>query len=150
MINVREALSADIPKIVRFQLEMAMETENIELNEAIVTQGVTTCLHNSSLGNYYVAEIDGNVVGSLLITFEWSDWRNGTTWWIQSVYVDVDHRGKGVFKALYETVKSQAVGNDDVKGIRLYADVSNLRAHEVYQKLGMDGDHYKVFEWMKS
>jgi ribosomal protein S18 acetylase RimI-like enzyme len=100
-------------------------------------------------GIYLVAEEQGAVVGSLLITFEWSDWRNGQIGWIQSVFVDPAHRGKGIYKALYREVQRLSVENGWV-GIRLYVEKNNSRAKQVYTRLGMRGDHYEVMEWMKA
>ena len=91
----------------------------------------------------------GRVVASLLITYEWSDWRNGNVWWIQSVYVVPTERGQGVFAGLYSHLQELAKSDPQVRGLRLYADHRNTRAHEVYTRLGMDGGHYRVFEWMK-
>ena len=102
-----------------------------------------------SRGRYFVAESDGQIVASLLITPEWSDWRNGVVWWIQSVYVRPDMRKRRVFGGLYDHVRRLAEATESVKGIRLYVDRRNTDAQEVYRRLGMDGEHYRVFEWMK-
>jgi GNAT superfamily N-acetyltransferase len=96
-----------------------------------------------------VAEQDGQILGSLLITHEWSDWRNGTVWWIQSVYVVPEARRKGIYAGLYAHVKELAQADPKVRGIRLYVDRRNTRAQTVYTRLGMNGEHYQVFEWMK-
>lgn len=149
MITYRDACLSDTDRIVEFQLAMARETEDFELDAAICTRGVRALFDGSDKGRYYVAEDDGAVVGSLMITTEWSDWRAGTVWWIQSVYVDPAHRNKGVYAGLYAHVKRLMDGNPDIRGIRLYVDRRNTRAQEVYRRLGMNGDHYQVFEWMK-
>lgn len=146
---VREALKHDLNQIVNFQLEMAKETENIVLNQLTVEKGVAAVLEDSSKGCYYIAESEGKVIGSLLTTYEWSDWRNGTVLWIQSVYVVPDFRRKGVYTKLYQHVKTIVLENDHLKGIRLYADKTNTVAHKVYQKSGMTPDHYLTFEWLK-
>lgn len=146
---VRKAKSEDLNSILKFQLAMARETEGIDLEQSTVEKGVASVLKDSTKGNYYVAEKNGKVIGSLLTTFEWSDWRNGTVLWIQSVYVEPEFRRKGVYSKLYGHVKNLVVENDDLKGIRLYADKSNEGAHKVYQKLGMTPDHYVTFEWLK-
>lgn len=146
---VRKAKPEDLNSILEFQLAMARETEGIDLERSIVEKGLTAVLKDSTKGNYYVAEIKGKVIGSLLTTFEWSDWRNGTVLWIQSVYVVPEFRRKGVYSKLYEHVKNHVLENNDLKGIRLYADKSNEGAHKVYQKLGMTPDHYITFEWLK-
>jgi GNAT superfamily N-acetyltransferase len=146
---VRKAKSENLNSIVDFQLAMARETENIELEQDIVTKGVSAVLNDSTKGNYYVAETDGEVIGSLLTTFEWSDWRNGTVLWIQSVYVTPGFRRKGVYSKMYGYVKNLVLENSNLKGIRLYADKTNEGAHEAYRKLGMTPDHYITFEWLK-
>ena len=119
---VRKATSQDVDFIVDFQLQMASETEGVELELSIVTKGVYAVLNDSSKGQYYVCEIDGKVVSSLLTTFEWSDWRNGTILWIQSVYVLPEFRRKGVYRNMYSYIKEQVLKNENLNGIRLYAD----------------------------
>ena len=146
---VRKAKTDDLNSILQFQLAMAKETEGIDLEHFVVKKGVAAVLEDPAKGNYYVAEIGNKVIGSLLITFEWSDWRNGTVLWIQSVYVIPEYRRKGVYSKLYEFVKQQVINDHTLKGIRLYADKSNLAAHKTYQKLGMSPDHYITFEWLK-
>jgi GNAT superfamily N-acetyltransferase len=145
----RQAGPADAPAIVEFQLAMARETEDLELDLAICTRGVDAVFADVAKGQYFVAEIDGRVVASLLITYEWSDWRNGVVWWIQSVYVRPEARGQRVYAGLYEHVKQFVQADANIRGIRLYVDKRNARAQAVYAKLGMDGEHYQVFEWMK-
>lgn len=146
---VRKAKSKDLNSILEFQLAMARETEGIELETATVRKGVTAVLEDSVKGNYYVAEKDDQIIGSLLTTFEWSDWRNGTVLWIQSVYIIPEYRRKGVYSKLYGHIKDLVLNDPSLKGIRLYADKSNEVAHKVYQKLGMIHDHYVTFEWLK-
>lgn len=148
-MKVREAKINDIPRIVDFQLEMAEETEGIELNRSIVETGVSTVLNDPTKGKYYITEINGEIVGSLLTTYEWSDWRNGTVLWIQSVYVLPEYRRKGVYRNMYSHLKNQVSTNRELKGIRLYADKSNRAAHKTYENLGMTQDHYVTFEWLK-
>ncbi len=148
-MKVRKAETNDHQNIVSFQLAMAHETEGIELNKATVEKGVEAVLHDPNKGNYYVAEINGQVVGSLLTTFEWSDWRNGTILWIQSVYVNPDFRRKGVYRSMYSYLKKMVFSDNKLNGIRLYADKSNFAAHKTYETLGMNQDHYITFEWMK-
>lgn len=148
-ITCRDANLRDLLDIVSFQIAMARETEDFELNRHVCTRGVEAVFEDRQLGRYFVAESGNDVVGSLLITPEWSDWRNGVVWWIQSVYVKPEHRRKGVYAALYQHVKKIAEGNESVKGIRLYVDRRNTAAQDVYRRLGMNGDHYQVFEWMK-
>lgn len=146
---IRKAKTEDLISITDFQLAMARETENIDLDYSTVKKGVNAVLHDPGKGQYYVAEIQGEIIGSLLTTFEWSDWRNGTVLWIQSVYVTPKFRRKGVYSNLYLHVKKQVLEDPMLKGIRLYADKSNIAAHRTYQKLGMDHDHYTTFEWLK-
>lgn len=149
IIEIRKARGSDRDSIVRFQEDMAWDTEHYKLDHDTVSKGVEAVLNNEALGIYYVAVIKNEVVGSLLTTYEWSDWRNGTVLWIQSVYVDSSHRKKGVYGALYNHIKSLVALDESLKGIRLYVDESNRSAQEVYARLGMNGEHYRVFEWMK-
>lgn len=148
-MHYREALPADASAIIEFQLAMARETEELELDRDILTKGVEALFADPALGRYYVAEEDGRVAGSLMITYEWSDWRNGMVWWIQSVYVPPEFRRRGVYAGLYTHVKSM-VEQSTVRGIRLYVDKRNKPAQDVYTRLGMNGEHYLVFEWMKT
>ena len=149
MIHYRDARQDDAPDIVDFQIAMARETEDFALDRTTCTRGVESVFHDRSLGRYFVAEEDGRVVASLLITPEWSDWRNGIVWWIQSVYVRPEFRRRGIYGDLYKHVKSIAEKQSGVMGIRLYVDRRNTTAQEVYRRMGMNGDHYQVFEWMK-
>jgi len=146
---IRQANLLDSESIVDFQLSMALETEQLELDKPTVVKGVAAVMADTSKGIYYVAEINGQVVGSLLTTFEWSDWRNGTVLWIQSVYVRPENRKKSVFSALYKHVRDLVAGSNNLRGIRLYADKTNTSAHSVYEHLGMSAEHYQMFEWMK-
>ncbi len=149
MISVLEAHSEVHAKIVDFQIAMAKETEGIDLERSVVEKGVKAVFEDSQKGKYYIAQVEGEVVASLLTTFEWSDWRNGFVYWIQSVYVTPEFRKKGVYKLMYKHIQDQVVNTSGVNGIRLYVDANNNRAQNVYTKLGMDGDHYRLFEWMK-
>lgn len=148
-VTCRAARRDDHHAIVEFQIAMARETESIDLDRDTCTRGVAAVFDDVSLGRYFVAEVDGRVVGSLLITYEWSDWRNGNVWWIQSVYVVPEARGGGVYRALYEHVRTIVESDPLLRGIRLYVDKRNTSAQKVYAKLGMNGEHYLVFEWMK-
>lgn len=150
VITYRDATSADAPTIVDFQIAMARETEDVALDRETCTKGVAAVFENASLGRYFVAEEAGGVVASLLITYEWSDWRNGNVWWIQSVYVASNARGRGVYAGLYRHVQQLVEVDASLRGIRLYVDERNQPAQEVYAKLGMNGEHYRVFEWMKT
>jgi L-amino acid N-acyltransferase YncA len=146
---VRVATQLDITKITEFQLKMALETENLLLDKTILTNGIGNLFKDASKGKYYVAEENREVIGCLMTTYEWSDWRNGNVLWIQSVYIDREHRAKGVYKKMYEHLKQLVIISHEYRGIRLYVDKTNLNAQKVYQQLGMNGEHYQVFEWMK-
>jgi ribosomal protein S18 acetylase RimI-like enzyme len=147
MLHVRRATLDDLDAIVTGNIRLAEESENIQLAESTLRPGVKALLDGRAPGEYWMAELDGRMAGQLLITHEWSDWRNCMVWWIQSVYVAPDLRRRGVLKALYEHVRreAQAAG---VGGLRLYVDNTNTRAQAVYAALGMKGDHYRVFEDM--
>ncbi|WP_456460834.1 GNAT family N-acetyltransferase [Reichenbachiella sp.] len=149
-MNVRRAKAEEAKYIIDFQIEMARETEDVALDRNIITPGVQAVFEDESKGWYFVAEVDGKVAGSLLITFEWSDWRNGMILWIQSVFVDKDFRGRGVYRALYEHIQAMVKSSDEYCGIRLYVDKTNTNALRVYEKLGMDSQHYGMCEWIKS
>jgi ribosomal protein S18 acetylase RimI-like enzyme len=146
---VREAKPGEEWNIVEFQLSMAHETESIELDRNTVEKGVAAIFNDSAKGRYYVTELDGKIIGSLLTTFEWSDWRNGIVLWIQSVYVLPEFRRKGVYRNMYSHLKDMVLKSDKLKGIRLYADKSNHAASKTYKNLGMSPDHYITFEWLK-
>jgi len=148
MISIRPALKDDIKYIIDFQQKMAMETENVQLDPTIVAEGLRRMFEDPAKGKYYVAEEDGQVVGCLMTTFEWSEWRCGTILWIQSVYIMPAYRSKGVFKKMYEYIKSLVTPDSELRGIRLYVDKTNTAAQRVYEKLGMNGEHYQVYEWM--
>jgi GNAT superfamily N-acetyltransferase len=143
----REAQAKDSAAILGFQIAMAWETEKMKLDRATVTLGIAEVFKNPHRGHYYVAESKGQVIGSLLIITEWSDWRNGEVWWIHSLYVEGPHRGQGVYRGLYDFVKKIARENQ-VRGLRLYVDKTNTSAQAVYRKLGMTDEHYSLFESM--
>ncbi len=149
MIRVRQAVPTDGQTIARFQEKLALETENIHLETHTVEAGVNAVFFDSARGTYYIAEAAGEIKACLLITREWSDWRDGWMLWIQSVYVLPDYRKKGIFKALYDHIKQLVEDRNDLKGIRLYVDRANERAIRVYRHCGMDGEHYSLFEWIK-
>ena len=137
--------NCDIESIVQFQLDMAMESEGCILDKEKVTKGVTNAMLDESKGIYWVAKIEGKTVGSLMITREWSDWNNSWYWWIQSVYVTPEHRGKGIFKKMYNKVMELAK-SENIAQVRLYVDKNNLTAQQVYEKLGMKECHYYMYE----
>lgn len=135
----------DIESIVRFQADMAMESEDTTLDNDKLTKGVTAAINDESKGIYLVARAESKAIGSLMLTREWSDWNNQWYWWIQSVYVMPEYRKKGVYKAMYATLKEMAK-ESGVSQIRLYADRTNLSAQQVYRRLGMKESHYLMFE----
>jgi len=145
-ITIRPASESDAAAIAEFNSLMAKETEGKSLPAERITKGVEAILNDSSKGVYFVAEEDAQVVGQLMITYEWSDWRNGNFWWIQSVYVRLDYRGKGVFKLLYDHVMKLAKGRKDVCGIRLYVEKHNELARKTYEKMGMKKTDYELYE----
>ena len=148
-MNVRRAGARDAEVLVEFNCAMALETEGKALLPEVIGAGVRALLANPAAGFYVVAESDARVVGALLITKEWSDWRNGTFWWIQSVYVRPELRRKGVYKTLYRHVQELAAKDPGVCGFRLYVERENARAQETYRALGMKQTHYLVFEELK-
>lgn len=135
----------DINAIAGFQVAMAMESEGTTLDLERVTRGVTMAMNDEAKGQYIVARSEGKVVGSLMLTREWSDWNCQWYWWIQSVYVEPRHRGKGVYRAMYERVKQMA-RNENVSQVRLYVDKTNNTAQHAYQHLGMTETHYLMYE----
>ena len=147
-IDIREATSEDAATIAAFNQGIARETEGKELDETTILEGVSRLLADPSRGRYWLAEVDGRVVGQTMVTYEWSDWRNGNVWWIQSVYVASDYRRQGVFSALYRAVEALAEEDADACGIRLYVEKQNDAAQATYRKLGMQGDTYLVMESM--
>ena len=149
MIVVREATLDDAEMISNFQIAMAMETESFVLDKTTVSKGVKAVFEDEGKGKYFVAEKDSVVAGSLMVTCEWSDWRNKAVWWIQSVYIMPEYRGQRIFSKMYEKVRTIVESNTQVAGIRLYVDLTNHNAREVYKALGMNGEHYQLFEWMK-
>ena len=149
MITVREAVAGDAPQIAAFQLSMALETEQLMLDPEVVDHGVAAVFENPGLGKYYVAEREGEVIASLMTTYEWSDWRNGTVLWIQSVLVLPQYRRLGAYRKMYSHLHAMVSADPRLRGLRLYADRSNLTAHQAYHRMGMTSEHYLTFEWMK-
>ncbi len=148
-VKIRPGLLFDVDVIAAFQAQMARETENLSLDLPTVTLGVSAVFDDPAKGKYWVAEIGDEVAGCLLTVPEWSDWRNGTVLWIHSVYVLPQFRGQGVYRALYQHLKTMVSESRDLRGLRLYVDKTNEAAQKVYRALGMDGEHYQLFEWMK-
>ena len=145
-LTIRDANLADAATIADFNNSIAEETEGRSLDMGIIRPGVERLLGDSGLGRYWVAETDGKIVGQIMVTYEWSDWRNGMLWWIQSVYIHPEHRRMGVFSALYKHVESLAKTQVDVNGLRLYVEYNNKRAQRTYETLGMSSPGYQVMQ----
>ena len=151
-IQVRLATMADLDALVAFNAALAKETEQRDLDQSTLRAGVKAILQDSKKGWYAIAEHTpdsdkAEVVGQILVTFEWSDWRNANFWWLQSLYVDPRHRQKGVFRSLYEHVQTQAHRNrEDISGFRLYVEQENFPAHEAYAHLGFRETVYRMYE----
>jgi len=143
---IRRALSQDTAELAEFNIKMAHETEGIELIPEVITAGVKTMIDNPLMGFYLVVELDNGIQASLMITTEWSDWRNGIFWWIQSVYVRPQYRRQGLYRELYLRVKELAEQEPTVCGFRLYVERDNTAAQTTYQSLGMIETEYKMFE----
>lgn len=150
--RIRQGRLDDAPTIAQFQIDMAAETEDMQLDPPTVCKGVRGVLEQPQRGQYWVATVpsanDEQVVGGLLLTFEWSDWRNAQIVWIQSVYVAPEFRRQGIFRNLLQHVQQLVRERDDWCGVRLYVDNRNEAAQSTYRNLGMNGDHYRVFEWI--
>jgi GNAT superfamily N-acetyltransferase len=146
--SIRLGNQSDLQALVAFNRAMAKETEGIDLAPEVVAAGVAGLLERPEQGFYLVAEASGTVIGCLMVTHEWSDWRNGLFWWIQSVYVTPAHRRRGVYKKLYEYVK-QSASRENVCGFRLYVDKENRTAQQAYEALGMRETDYKIFEALR-
>jgi GNAT superfamily N-acetyltransferase len=144
---IRPATILDLDFLVHGNRAMAKETESLDLDPAILREGVRAVLEGKQPGAYWIVEIEGRTVAQLLLTYEWSDWRNRVVWWIQSVWVEPDQRKHGRFRELYQAVRDEAKAAG-AGGLRLYVDERNTRAQAVYRALGMDGGHYRVFEDM--
>jgi ribosomal protein S18 acetylase RimI-like enzyme len=148
-MKLRLAGSADADVLVEFNCAMALETEGKQLLPEVIGAGVRGLLEERGSGFYVVAEEEGKVHGALLVTKEWSDWRNGDFWWIQSVYVRPEWRRKGIYKALYRHVQQRAEQDPAVCGFRLYVERENSRAQQIYRALGKNETRYLVFEELK-
>jgi GNAT superfamily N-acetyltransferase len=145
-LAVRAATPADAPFIVEFSRLLAEESEGKALDPALLAAGVAAGLADPPKALYFVAEEGGRVLGQVMVTFEWSDWRNGWFWWIQSVYVRPEARRRGVFRALFEHVAGAARANPEVIGLRLYVEEENRPAQETYARLGLSPTTYRVME----
>jgi GNAT superfamily N-acetyltransferase len=149
MTAIRPATAADLPFIVDANAAMAQETEGLTLDVDVLRAGVRAVLEDRAPGRYWIAEGDGQPIGGLLITYEWSDWRNRMVWWIQSVYISPAARGRGVFKEMYAHIRGEAQ-SAGAGGLRLYVDKRNDLAKQAYERAGMSADHYELYEWLKN
>ncbi len=145
-ITVRLGTPGDVDALVASQQAMARETEGKTLDPAQLSKGVTAVFNSPDKGFYLVAQTSDEIVGTILITYEWSDWRNATFWWVQSVYVDPSWRRRGVYRAMHEYVRETASARKDVCGLRLYVDRDNHVAQQTYADLGMVNSHYDMYE----
>ena len=145
-MEIRFATVEDVDVIAGFNQAMALETENKVLPDAVIGAGVRTLMENPRDGFYVVAEVAGEIAASLMVTSEWSDWRNGFFWWIQSVYVARAHRRKGLYSAMYRFVKNEAGKRPDICGFRLYVEQENIGAQKTYEFLGMARTPYHLYE----
>lgn len=147
-MKIRTANFEDIDSLVKFNQAMALETEKKMLDPQILRNGVEAVLRDAAKGFYAVMENDGSIVGGLMVTFEWSDWRNKWFWWIQSVYILPEFRGQRIYSQLYDYVKQMALRNENVCGFRLYVERENENAQKVYEKCGMQPSYYLMYEEM--
>jgi ribosomal protein S18 acetylase RimI-like enzyme len=147
---IRQATINDTAAIADFNIKMAKETEDLALIPDVINAGVRNMIENPAMGFYLVAEDDHVIQASLMVTTEWSDWRNGLFWWIQSVYVQPQYRRMGLYSKLYEKVKNLAQDNNNVCGFRLYVEHENVTAQKTYRSLGMEKTDYQMFEEAKS
>ncbi len=149
-MNLRRAILDDAQALADFNINMAHETEGIELIPEVIHAGVEAMINNPQMGFYLVIEDKGNIAASLMVTTEWSDWRNGLFWWIQSVYVRPQNRRQGMYRQLYQRVKALAEDEANVCGFRLYVEHDNRTAQGAYRSVGMEETAYKIYEEMKS
>ena len=147
---IRNAKQKDIETIAKYNIKMALETENKYLDKEIITAGVSSIINDSSKGIYWVMEMDKIIIGQLMVTYEWSDWRNGMMWWIQSVYVPKEHRRKGVYSKMYNNLLELAQLDSECCGIRLYVEKENKKAQKTYEKLDMKKAGYEIMEFNKN
>lgn len=145
-MNIRIATPEDSVSLVKFNQAMALETEGKGLNTDVLRCGVEAVFKDEEKGFYVVADDGGKIVGGLMITYEWSDWRNAWFWWIQSVYILPEARGQSIYTRLYDFVKAKAAEAGNVCGFRLYVEAENTNAQKVYEKVGMTASHYLMYE----
>lgn len=145
-LDIRDAVPADAPQLAQWAQAMAWETEQKTLPAETVLAGVVNGMASPERARYFVAEVSGVAVATLMLTTEWSDWRNGQWWWIQSVYVEPAYRRQGLYRALYRHILALAKADTGVCGVRLYVEKDNAVAQQTYTALGMQDAHYRVFE----
>ena len=145
-IKIRTTTLADAAIISEFNQLMAMETENKKLPQEIIDRGVRRLMQQPEYGFYLIAEINKKVVGTCMVTKEWSDWRDGLFWWVQSVFVKKDSRKQGVYTAMYKEIQTLASAQPDVYGFRLYVEKDNTIAQKTYESLGMKVTDYLLYE----
>jgi ribosomal protein S18 acetylase RimI-like enzyme len=148
MIEISKASVTDLNDIANFQLDMALETEELKLEKDTVQRGVQGLFNNLEMGFYLVAKENQKTLGSLMVLYEWSDWRAGKVLWIHSVFIKKEFRQNGVYKSMYNYLQKMVSETDNYFGLRLYVDKRNKKAQKVYQKLGMDNQHYDLYEWL--
>lgn len=148
MIEITKAATLDLDDIANFQLDMALETEELKLEKETVKRGVEGLFNNLEMGFYLVAKENEKILGSLMVLYEWSDWRAGKVLWIHSVFIKKEFRQKGVYKSMYNYLQKMVIETENYFGLRLYVDKRNKNAQKVYQKLGMDNQHYDLYEWL--
>jgi len=147
-VTIRKAVLRDVETIANYNIQMAMETEDKKLDKKVVLKGVKAVIKDPRKGFYLLAEKKDAIFGQLMITFEWSDWRNKCFWWIQSVYVDRRYRNQKIFTSLYREIMRLAISTDDVCGLRLYVEEHNESAKKVYKKLDLRRTSYEMFEML--
>lgn len=145
-VRIRKAATGDVTTVVEFHAQLAQESESVALDKDLARRGVEDVLADPSKGVYWLAEVNGAVVGQVLLTTEWNDWRDGFFWWIQGAFVKKEWRGRGVFHALFDFVQEQAAEHRDVCGVRLCIEVQNIRAKRVCESLGLEATHHEVYE----
>jgi len=145
-MKIRKGQLSDLNDLIQFNQAMAMETEALALDGNLLKKGVNTLLSQPEKGFYLVAEVDNEIVGSLMVTFEWSDWRAKDYYWIQSVYIRPENRRQGIYGKLYQAVKDIAEQNGGAASFRLYVEQENSKAQQTYQALGMEQSYYLMYE----